>query len=355
MGFGGSDNYSVFHRSSESLDKLEKALTDSSLVVGFNIKFDLHWLRRYGLQISGKVWDCQYAHFLLTAQKEAYPSLQGVCEHYGIKGKIAHIEDMYWSKGIDTPDIPEKEMLAYLEQDLRATEEVYQRQLKELEANPKLLNLFKLHMDDLLVLQDMEYNGLLLDTEGSKKRAQEVKDEIVSIEKQLSSRYPHVAINWDSGDQLSAYLFGGPIATERREVVGIYATGAKIGQPRFRVHHDVVNLPRLVDPIEGSELAKADKEKGTGPWSTAEDVLTQLRGVQEVKPLLRRAELTKLLDYLEGWPELIAEKDWRPNEVHGQFNQVRARTGRLSSSSPNQQNLPDEMLKYVITRYPLPF
>jgi DNA polymerase-1 len=119
---------------------------------------------------------------------------------------------------------------------------------------------------------------------------------------------------------------------------------------RFKKVEDKYTLPRLVTPFPGSELKKAESEE-TGPWSTSEDVLKQVKQVKEVTLLLERAKITKLLDYLTGFPELSATKDWTPHELHGQFNQVIARTGRLSSSSPNLQNLPDTVLSLVETRY----
>lgn len=349
---GNSELANVLTGDESVLVESQRAIEGASLLIGFNFKFDLHWLRRTGVSFANKrVWDCQFAHFLLQAQRGPYPSLEGVCEHYGIPGKLKHIEENYWSKGIDTPDIPEEEMLTYLLQDLVATQEVYHRQVKEFEGNPKLYNLFKLHMDDLLVLEDMEYNGLWFNTEACLKEKDKAATRLAEINQQLSGRYPNTPINWDSGDHVSHYLFGGTIKVASKEANGIYISGLKKGQIRYKnvvVEH---NLTRLLDPVEGSELAKADKEKGTGPWSTASDVLKQLKQSMEVKLLLERAELSKLLDYLQGWPELIALKDWNPNEVHGQFNQVVARTGRLSSSNPNQQNMPDEMLKLVETRY----
>jgi DNA polymerase I-like protein with 3'-5' exonuclease and polymerase domains len=73
--------------------------------------------------------------------------------------------------------------------------------------------------------------------------------------------------------------------------------------------------------------------------------------VKQVKLLQERAKLTKLLESLIGLPALIEEKDWTPGVLHGQFHQNRVRTGRLSSSDPNLQNMPDEILKLVETRY----
>lgn len=327
-------------------DLFQELVDGADLLVGFNLKYDLHWLSRIGVTFNGKkIWCCQTAHFILRNQRTPYPSLNDACEFYGIPGKFGFIEENYWSKGIDTPDIPKKEMLTYLEQDLKCTWEVYQRQLKELEGNSKLLNLVRMDMDDLLVLQDMEWNGLRMNLEECAKQEQQVAGRIKEIETELNRRYPNTPINWDSGEHVSAYFYGGTIEIDRKEPVGLFKSGNKVGQVRYRHVTDLYPLLRLVEPPEGSELKKE------GVWSTAEDVLKQVKQLKEIKLYLERAELSKLLDYLTGWPKLMKEKDWKGNEVHGQFNQVVARTGRLSSSSPNLQNLPDPMLRLIETRY----
>ena len=327
-------------------DQYKECIEAATLLIGFNIKYDLHWFRREGIDFAGKkIWCCQTAHFLLTNQRKPYPSLDEVCAHYDVPGKFGFIEENYWSKGVDTPDIPKEEMLSYLEQDLRCTYSVYQKQMEELGKRPEIANLLRMNMDDLLVLEDMEWNGLRLNVEETNKKAEQVRNRVKEIDAALSERCPNVPINWDSPDHLSAYFYGGLITIERREPVGFYKTGKKTGEVRYQKVEDIYTIPRLVTPVEGSELKKE------GLWSTAEDVLKQVKQLKEVRLFLERSELSKLLDYLEGWPKLMMEKDWKRGEVHGQFNQVVARTGRLSSSSPNLQNLPDPVLALVETRY----
>ena len=334
------------------LPDFEREFTPETLLVGFNIKFDLHWLRRCGVVgFNCRVWDCQIAYFLLTAQRHVLPSLDDVCAEYGIKGKTGSLDERYWAFGIDTPEIPRKDVEEYLEGDLRATMEVYQMQRKAFLERPKLLNLFRLHMQDLLVLEEMEWNGLKLNIDKTNELAEQTKERLKDIEKTLGRYCPTVPINWNSGDQLSAYLYGGVVEVERKEPAGFFKTGLKAGQLKFKTVVDRHVLPRLVEPHKGSELKKADLEAGTGPWSVAEDVLTQLKQIEPVKLLLERAKLSKLLDYVGGFPELLATKDWPDNTLHGQYNQAIARTGRLSSSSPNLQNLPDQVLGLIETRY----
>jgi DNA polymerase I-like protein with 3'-5' exonuclease and polymerase domains len=212
-------------------------------------------------------------------------------------------------------------------------------------------NLYTLHMADLLVLQEMEYNGLKYDVETSLEQEKQVRERVQIIEGLLHNRCRNTPINWDSGDDVSAYLYGGTIEIRRKLPAGVFKTGQKIGEVRYKWDVETHTIPRLVAPLEGSGLKKADKEKGTGPWSTAEDVLSQVKQAPEVKLLLERAKLMKLLDYLGGFPTLIVDNDWEVHTLHGQFNQTVARTGRLSSSKPNLQNLPDPILKLIKTNY----
>jgi DNA polymerase I-like protein with 3'-5' exonuclease and polymerase domains len=315
-------------------------------LIFFNAKYDLHWLKRLGVPFEGKkIWCCQVAHFLLSNQRNMYPSLDEVCEYYGIRGKLTTAAD-YWNRGIDTPDIPKEIMVEYLQQDLRSTYEVYTKQQDDLAKRPELRNLMKMQMDDLLVLQDMEWNGLRLNVEECEKQEKQARKRMVEIEAALMERCPNTPINWDSGDHVSAYIYGGIIEIDRREPVGLFKSGKKVGEVRYRKVTDYYPLPRLCEPTEEGKLKK------DGVWSTAEDILKQLKPKrEEIELLLERAHLSKLLDYLTGWPTLMKEKDWTGNEVHGQFNQVVARTGRLSSSNPNLQNLPDPMLKLIESRY----
>lgn len=152
--------------------------------------------------------------------------------------------------------------------------------------------------------------------------------------------------NWDSPEHVSTYLYGGTIRVDRKEMAGFYQTGAKTGQPRYRHVLDEYPLPRLCEPLEGSKLKKE------GYWGTGDSILRQLKKPpKEVALLLERGKLTKLMDYYIKLPELISRKDWAEDTLHGQFNQVVARTGRLSSSDPNEQNFPDQVNQLIVSKY----
>jgi hypothetical protein len=70
----------------------------AEILVGFNIKFDLHWLRKYGINFVGKrVWDCQLVHFILTGQQDTYPSLNSVAAYYDLGSKLDVVATEYWN------------------------------------------------------------------------------------------------------------------------------------------------------------------------------------------------------------------------------------------------------------------
>ena len=322
----------------------------ASLVVGCNIKFDLHWLRRYGYPLgdNGRIWDVQLAHFLLTSQRNPYPSLNDCCAYYGLPRKDSRISD-YWKRGIDTPNIPKEEVIDYLRNDLILTWEVYERQRKEFTHRwnrEQLFNLFKLQCLDLLCLEEMEANGLLYDTLSSQEKSEVLWKEMAEINKELNSHDPYSLINWNSGDHLSVFLFGGILSNPIKKLVGIYKSGLKAGEPRYK--NDVVKFEYegYTKPLKGTELKKE------GFYSTDENHLRQLKTPKHIlELLLRRSQITKLLDSYQGLPTLIEEKDWEDNILHGNFNQCVARTGRLTSSSPNEQNFPEEVNQLIVSKY----
>lgn len=323
-----------------------QAVVDSAdLLIGFNIKFDINWLRRYGISFDNKrVYDCQLAEYIIRRQRVKYPSLSNTLETYGLEGKLDIVKTEYWDKGIDTDDIPWEILSQYNIQDVEQTLKVYHKQQELL--TPQQKRLIALCCADLMTLQEMEFNGLPVDLNACQHKSEEILKEISIITNDLSSKYPHVPINFNSTDHLSAFLYGGKIEEERREVAGLYKTGNKIGQPRFRINRIEHTLAGLVKPIEGSELLKP------GLYSTSEDVLKKIKDKTGViQQLLKLAGLTKINEFFEGFIRIHNEMKWPPNRIHGQFNQVTTWTGRLSSTKPNLQNMCPEIQECVRSEY----
>ncbi|MCP4391500.1 MAG: DNA polymerase I, partial [Gammaproteobacteria bacterium] len=91
----------------------------------------------------------------------------------------------------------------------------------------------------------------------------------------------------------------------------------------------------LYDKLELPVLRKTPK----GQPSTAEDVLEELAADYEIPALiLEHRSLNKLMStYIDKLPQEI---DARTGRVHTSYQQAVASTGRLSSTSPNLQNIP---------------
>jgi hypothetical protein len=156
--------------------------------------------------------------------------------------------------------------------------------------------------------------------------------------------------NFNSKDHLSCLLYGGRITIPKKEVIGVYKTGERKGQVKEGWKDHTYDMPRLIEPLKGSELKK------DGYYSTDEQTLRSLRGTGVSKGIiqliLKRSGLEKRRGtYYSGLPELRENQGWSKGSLHGQLNQCVARTGRLSSSKPNLQNFDGEIKELFYSRY----
>lgn len=333
-----------------ALAVFDERIRRSDVIVGFNLKYDCHVLRKLGITSwQGKrLWDCQQAEFIKSNQTWKYPSLNEASQKYGLGSKIDIIAEKYWKNGIQTDQIPWEELSEYAVQDAVLTLKLYEAQLSSMSSRQQ--KLVRLSCMDLEILEEMEWNGIRYDEELCDRRAEDIRNQIQEITTQLSGIYPDVPINFNSGDDLSAFLYGGTVKEEIRIHDGFYKTGIKAGQPKFRREERVHELQRLVNPLRGSELKKE------GFFATNADTLLKLRGNRKTKHIIeliqRQTRLQTLLSKTyEGLRKANREQNWEPGYLHGQFNQVTVATGRLSSSNPNLQNMDSEANDLFTSRY----
>ena len=332
----------------ELLNDIQIAVNEADVLVGFNIKFDLHWLQRYGIDFKTKrIWDCQLAQFIIMNQANPYPSLNGTAEYYDLGSKLDEVKENYWKNGIDTDKIPYDILDEYLKQDVELTYKVFNIQKGEIQGKERLVSL---HMQDLLVLQDMEYNGLQYEYDKSLILGNELDEQISKLDKRLYEYHMFDNFNPNSNVHLSALLYGGTINYREQEECGVYKGGARQGEVKFKWVDKEKVMPQLFTPIEGTDLARE------GQYQTNDDTLKRLKGSEEsmsiLKVLLTRATLEKRRGtYYMGVPALIDTMGWTSNLIHGQLNQCVAKTGRLSSSKPNLQNFDGEIKSLFTTRY----
>ncbi|MGA1330945.1 MAG: DNA polymerase I, partial [Bacteroidia bacterium] len=270
-------------------------------LIGHNLKFDLQVLAGYGLYPQGSLRDTMLAHYLLDPDgKHGLDMLSEQYLHY----RPIPIEELIGikeTKGNKTPqknmrDVPNDVLAIYAAEDADITRLLYAVLEPELE---------KLGQKDLFetvdcplvpVLAAMEREGIRLDTKVLKEFSGSLEADLKRLEKSIHS-LAGVDFNIASPKQLGEVLF------EKLKL----------------------------DP-------KAKKTK-TGQYKTDEEVLSALEFQSPVvAQVLEYREALKLRStYAEALPELI--RPWS-GRIHTSYHQHVTATGRLSSQSPNLQNIP---------------
>lgn len=338
----------------EAVQRIQTIIDGYEWLVGFNIKFDLHWLLNIGIKFNDKhkVWDCQLYEYSKYYQRRKYISLQDTCLTYGLEGKLDVVKLEYWDKGVDTDQIPREILSDYLIQDLVSTEEVFCQQFAERDGGqrPRWFTTFRRDCCDLWSVIEMERAGSLLDVKGVEVELEKQTARKVELEEQILRSADGVPLNLGSGDHLSCLLYGGTIVEEQRVPVGVYKTGERVGQPRYSVFKYEHVLPRLYEPAPKSELKKE------GYWSTSEDNLLRIKTPKKTRGLLDAiievGKIDKLIgSYLVKMPKMLQEYSWEDNLLRGTYNHGVTMTGRLASDKPNLQNAPPILKKYFISRF----
>lgn len=339
------------------------ATSTTSVLVGFNFKFDLHWyllISGHKGRVESPIWDCQLAEHVYSGQKAQFISLNECLERYGLEKKTDLVKEM-WDAGIQTTDIPIPILQEYNEWDVRQTEQLFLIQQQLLSDEQKCL-VYAMG-EDLKVLAGIEAAGLLFDKDRATQALERYTSEVREYEAQLNALLPpiqHGTFNWDSGDHLSCFLYGGVIEFDWcTSEPALYKSGAKKGQEYVKNSWFIerVVFPKRFDPLEGSETKKT-KDNPTATtryYQTDTPTLQSLKGNKEGKLVLgllqSRSEKQKLVEMLESLFKQFNVKGWQDNIVHGTYNQNVAITGRLSSTQPNMQNIPPEIEEFFISRY----
>ena len=289
-------------KAADILKHLSPALQNEKIQkIGQNLKFDMLVLRKYGIYVEGPLFDTMIAHYLLNP--ELRHGMDYLAETY-LDYKTVPIEDLIGPKGKNQQtmrNVPLAQIAEYASEDADITlklKNLFEPKLKEQGLEPLF---YDIEMPLVYVLADMEEAGVKLDTAALKQSSTELTKELIRLEKEIYE-LAKMEFNINSAKQVGEVLF-----------------------ERLKIEEKV-------------------KKTKTGNYSTSEDVLEKLRAKHPiVNKLLEYRGIKKLLStYIDALPELILPET---GKVHTSFNQTVTATGRLSSTSPNLQNIPirDEM------------
>jgi len=259
--------------------------------IGHNIKYDLHILHRYGLELPQIAFDTLIASWLLHANERTH-SLDELALRYFHKKKIP-IESLI-GKGKTSrsmKEVPINQVATYCAEDVEYTYRLYKLFEKELEEK-ELVSLFStIELPLIPVLLRMEEHGIYVDT------------------KKLNSLHEQI------GDALHA------VTQEIYQIIG---------------HECNINSPKVLRHVLFEELGLPKQGRKE---STSIDVLEQLTAIHPIaQKIIEYRQLEKLRStYLETLPKQIRKTSQR---IHCHFIQSGSATGRLACRDPNLQNIP---------------
>lgn len=281
------------------LDALREPLTDPAIPkVGHNLKYDFTVLARYGLRVRPLAFDTMLAEWLSDPASRNLGLKNLVFVRLGME--MTDISELIGTgrKQITMADVPVAEAAPYAAADAAYTLGLYRALRGEIEEKG-LMGLFEeLEMPLVEVLANMEMAGISIDAEYLTQFSNQLNERLEQAESQAFSEVGE-EFNLNSPQQLSRVLF---------EVLGL--------EPPDRT-----------------------RKTATGYYSTAAEVLEQLRHVHPVVDLvLEHREVSKLKStYADALRDQINKQTGR---VHTSYNQAGSVTGRLASSEPNLQNIP---------------
>ncbi len=276
-------------------EKLDGLLLDQSLwKTGHNIKYDLIVLRNAGMEVRGVDFDTMVASYCLDPARRSH-SLDnlalGYCQH-----RMIPFRELFDSgdREKDIRKVPLERLMDYACEDSDYTFRL-KKILGGMIEGTGAEKLFRdIEMPLLFSLMDMEVAGIEIDRRQLGELEEHIRGRLENLEKRIYEEAGEV-FNIRSNQQLQTILF------------------EKLGLPVVR------------------------KTK-TG-YSTDMRVLEQLAEEHPIAEMItEHRQFSKLLNtYVEVLPRLVNRRTGR---IHTSFNQTVTATGRLSSSSPNLQNIP---------------
>ena len=281
----------------ERLEFLRRAMEDDQVVkIGQNIKFDILWLRRYGIEVRGFKVDTMILHYLLDA--ESRHSMNYMARTL-LNYDPIEITSLIGSGARQlTMDRVALDVIAeYAAEDADITLQLY-RELWPKVVSEGFEQLYRTVEEPLIdVLADMEWEGVRIDSAALGEYAVELTAAMDAIEAKIRELADAPDLNVNSSRQLGEVLF------------------------------------------ERLKIDDKPRKTKTKQYSTDEEYLQSLASRHPIIPLiLEYRGLKKLLStYVEALPKLVNPATGR---IHTSYNQAVTATGRLSSTNPNLQNIP---------------
>ncbi len=279
------------------LEALRPALEDpTKKKLGQHGKYDLHVLRRHGVNLQGYHDDTMLESFVLNSTATRHDMDSLAMRYLGyttikfeeVAGKGA--------KQISFSQVGLDEACRYAAEDADVTLRLHHALQPQLQATPSLDSVYRdIEMPLVPVLARIEANGVHIDMAELRRQSQDLGSRMLAAQ-QKATELAGRTFNLDSPKQLQAVLF------------------------------DELQLPALVKTPKGQPSTNEEALEAIAEQHELPRVILEYRGLAKLRST-----------YTDKLPEMINQDTGR---VHTSYHQSGAATGRLSSSDPNLQNIP---------------
>lgn len=283
-----------------SPEELKNILQDPSVTkCGYNLKADIKTLDASGIRLQGKLLDTQIMHYLLNP--ESSHDLDTLCEQFlgtglELENSTEQTEGDLFAADLFAQE-SSNENKSSLKRRASLCLQLAETLLPKLSESEAATVYDRIEEPLIGVLARMEEAGVLVDLNVLREFAGGLRDKIRESEEKVRSQCGRPELNLSSPKQIGELLF------------------------------------------EDLKIDPSAKKPSKGSWSTDEETLLKYADenpiIEEI--LSYRASKKLLSTYIEPFPAYVSPADGR---VHTSFNQALTATGRLSSSSPNLQNIP---------------
>lgn len=275
-----------------------KALLEDASIEkrGYSIKSQMSRLRDAGIVLNGRLMDVELLHYVLNPERNHH--LDAIVKEFLGVDLDAHEGQAVSLSLFDEPRQDSFSVEESRQGDRESALAIWKCAPMVYEALDSMRSVYDGIEEPLIrVLYIMESYGVRIDVSVLKDFTRSLKDRMSECEKRIREIADNPNLNVASPKQLGELLF------------------------------------------EKLQIDPKMKRTGKGSWPTDEETLSALSDKNPVvEDILEYRGTRKLLStYIEPLPGYISPKDGR---VHTTFNQALTATGRLSSSSPNLQNIP---------------
>ena len=279
------------------LDALRPVLEDpAKKKLGQHGKYDLHVLRRHGVEVRGYHDDTMLESFVLNSTATRH-DMDSLAQRY-LGYATIKFEDVAGkgAKQISFSQVGIDEASRYAAEDADITLRLHQALQPQLLAVPSLDQVYReIEMPLVPVLARIEANGVQIDFEELRRQSQDLSARMLAAQ-QKATELAGRSFNLDSPKQLQAVLF------------------------------DELKLPALVKTPKGQPSTNEEALEAIADQHELPRVILEYRGLAKLRST-----------YTDKLPEMVNADTGR---VHTSYHQSGAATGRLSSSDPNLQNIP---------------